>query len=73
MGCREEAITTLQDVSEMLKTVLDFLESDTAYLEDAGVPQKAVEFPWEARDRAVTEMMIAIEGLRNRIQRIEGG
>jgi hypothetical protein len=73
MGCSEEAITALQDVSEMLKTVLDFFESDIAYLEDAGVPQKSGEFPWEARDRAVTEMVVAIEGLRNRIQRIEGG
>jgi hypothetical protein len=37
-----------------------------------GVQKKVAEFPWDARDSAVTEMMFAVEGLRNRIRLIEG-
>jgi hypothetical protein len=36
-----------------------------------GVQKKVAEFPWDARDSAVTEMMFAVEGLRNRIRLIE--
>jgi hypothetical protein len=70
---REEAVArTLEDVSGTLKTVLDFLGSDSEYLKDMGVQKKVAEFPWDARDSAVTEMMFAVEGLRNRIRLIEG-
>ena len=70
---REEAVTrTLEDVGETLKTVLDFLGSDSEYLKEMGVQKKVAEFPWDARDSAVTEMMFAVEGLRNRIRLIEG-
>ena len=65
---REEAVArTLEDVSGTLKTVLDFLGSDSENLK-----KKVAEFPWDARDSAVTEMMFAVEGLRNRIRLIEG-
>ena len=70
---REEALArTLEDMGETLKTVLDFLGSDSENLKDMGVQKKVAEFPWDARDSAVTEMMFAVEGLRNRIRLIEG-
>lgn len=69
---RKEAVTrTLEDVGEALETVLNFLEEDTAHLKDMAVQEGIVGFPWDARDRAVTEMMLAVEGLRNRIRLIE--
>ena len=56
-----------------LKIVLDFLESDATHLNDRKVQEEITEFPWDARDRAITEIMLAVEGLRNRIRLIEAG
>lgn len=72
MSRKEAVATTLEDASEMLQTILDFLESDTRHLEDMGVQKKVAKFPWGARNQAVTEIMVAVEGLRNRMLRIEG-
>jgi hypothetical protein len=70
---REEAVArTLEDMGETLKIVLDFLGSDSEHLKDMGVQKKVAEFPWDARDSAITEMMFTMEGLRNRIRLIEG-
>ncbi len=70
---REEAVArTLEDVGEALNTILDFLESDTKHLKDMGVQKEVAEFPWDARDRAITEIMVTVVGLRNRIRCIEG-
>jgi hypothetical protein len=70
---KEAVARTLEDVGEALETVLGFLEEDTAHLKNMGVQEGAVEFPWDARDRAITEMMLAVEGLKNRIRLIEAG
>jgi hypothetical protein len=63
---------TLEDVGTTLKIVLDFLETDEVNLKDMEVQSKVPEFPWDARDRTITEIMVSLEGLRNRINRIEG-
>jgi hypothetical protein len=71
---REEAVArTLDDVGETLKTILDLLESDSAHLKDTGVREELVGFPWDTRDQAITEVMMAVEGLRNRIRLIRAG
>jgi hypothetical protein len=71
---REEAVArTLDDVGETLKTIVDLLESDSAHLKDTGIREELVGFPWDARDRAITEVMMAVEGLRNRIRLIRAG
>ena len=70
---RKEAVAkTLEDVGAALKIVLDFLETDEVNLSDMEVQRKVSEFPWGARDQAITEIMVSLEGLRNRIKRIEG-
>jgi hypothetical protein len=70
---RKEAVAkTLEDVGTALKIVLDFLETDEVNLKDMEVQRKVPEFPWDARDQAVTEIMVTLEGLRNRIKCIEG-
>jgi hypothetical protein len=70
---RKEAVAkTLEDVGTTLKIVLDFLESDEVNLKDMEVQSKVPEFPWDARDQTITEIMVSLEGLRNRINRIEG-
>jgi hypothetical protein len=70
---RKEAVAkTLEDVGTTLKIVLDFLETDEVNLKDMEVQRKVPEFPWSARDQAITEIMVSLEGLRNRIKRIEG-
>ncbi len=70
---RKEAVAkTLEDVGTALKIVLDFLETDEANLKDMEVQRKVPEFPWDARDQAITEITFSLEGLRNRIKRIEG-
>ena len=63
---------TLEDVGTTLKIVLDFLETDEVNLKDMEVQSKVPEFPWDARDQTITEIMVSLEGLRNRINRIEG-
>jgi hypothetical protein len=70
---RKEAVAkTLEDVGTALKMVLDFLETDEANLNDMEVQRKVPEFPWDARDQAITEITVCLEGLRNRIKHIEG-
>jgi hypothetical protein len=70
---RKEAVAkTLEDVGMALKIVLDFLETDEVNLKDIEVQRKVPEFPWDARDQTITEIMVSLEGLRNRIKRIEG-
>jgi hypothetical protein len=70
---RKEAVAkTLEDVGTALKIVLDFLETDEANLKDMEVQRKVPEFPWDARDQAITEITFSLEGLRNRIKHIEG-
>jgi hypothetical protein len=70
---RNEAVAkTLEDVGTALKIVLDFLETDEVNLKDMEVQSKVPEFPWDARDQTITEIMVSLEGLRNRINRIEG-
>ncbi len=70
---RKEAVAkTLEDVGTALKVVLDFLEADEVNLKAMEVQRKVPEFPWGARDQAITEIMVSLEGLRNRIKRIEG-
>jgi hypothetical protein len=59
-------------VGTALKIVLDFLETDEVNLKDMEVQSKVPEFPWDARDQTITEIMVSLEGLRNRINRIEG-
>ena len=71
MNKKEAVARTLEDVSELLNTLLEFLESDSAHLEDSRVREEVAKFPWQARERAITEMMVAAEGLRNRIRYIE--
>ena len=72
MGKEEAVASTLEDVGAALQTVLDFLEWDTNHLKDMGVQEEAAKFPWDARDRAITEIMATVVGLRNRIRCIEG-
>jgi hypothetical protein len=68
---RQEAVArTLEDAGAALETVLNFLELDDANLKDMGVQRKVAQFPWDARDQAITEIMFTLEGLRNRIERI---
>ena len=70
---RKEAVAkTLEDVGTALRIVLDFLETDEINLENMEVQRKVPEFPWSARDQAITEIMVSLEGLRNRTKRIEG-
>ena len=69
---KQAAAKTLEDVGTTLKIVLDFLETDEVNLKDMEVQSKVPEFPWDARDRTITELMVSLEGLRNRINRIEG-
>jgi hypothetical protein len=70
---RKEAVAkTLEDVGTALKIVLDFLETDEVNLRNMEVQRKVPEFPWDARDHTITEIMVTLEGLRNRIKRIEG-
>jgi hypothetical protein len=73
MGREEAVARTLEDVGETLKIVLDFLQSDSTHLNDMGIQEEIAEFPWDARDHAITEVMVAVEGLRNRIRLIEAG
>jgi hypothetical protein len=70
---RKEAVAkTLEDVGTALKIVLNFLETDEINLKDMEVQRKVPEFPWDARDQAITEITVSLEGLRNRIKRVEG-
>jgi hypothetical protein len=69
---KEAAAKTLEDVGTALKIVLDFLETDEVNLKDMEVQSKVPAFPWDTRDQTITEIMVSLEGLRNRINRIEG-
>jgi hypothetical protein len=72
LGRKEAVAKTLEDVGTALKIVLDFLETDEVNLKDVEVQRKVPEFPWGARDQAITEITVSLEGLRNRMKRIEG-
>jgi hypothetical protein len=72
LGRKEAVAKTLEDIGAAVEIVLDFLETDEVNLRDVEVQRKVPEFPWAARDQAITEIMVSLEGLRNRIKRIEG-